>query len=433
MELKRAITEYLSQQLNDIYQEKYGSSAERPFVFECDFTRDDGNFVLFDENGRIILDQYLNYIKYIPCSVYSLIADMIEIPNLQILDALVPIEMFVDNQRLDMAMSILALFQQRINGVPFTLTADYQGTTQTCNIIMNFNLPTDDDFQIIDGINGKVIDFQISASITFDVIFGNSIQYELSIDGGNTFEPLIKTNPSENFVISPYTDQIINDDRTKDLPKVATWSLSLSAIVKQNSILETLIPYASVPYSFLDTGYIFDKTYLKTNFLFKDKLVADKYLSTFANETPLIPHSKIDLEQIRTLISPNSVADGEATFSLGNNLTLRFVKTNNVLWFRIFEGANVRNTLLVDTSWSTSFEDDYFIFSQENKTLTLKKQTNIRQVSNTYTLDNPNTFGLVVAPNYFIKPVLITQITPDFSNADIASVQLEFKDRVEIE
>ena len=44
--------------------------------------------------------------------------------------------------------------------------------------------------------------------------------------------------------------------------------------------------------------------------------------------------------------------------------------------------------------------------------------------------NNAFTFGEVVYPNYFIKPVLITQISPQFENADIASVTLEFKDRM---
>ena len=430
MELKKAITLFLSKELNDIYQDIHGLTAERPFVFECDFTRDNGDFMLFDESGKLVIDQYLNYIKYIPCSVYSLIADMIEIPNLQVLDALVPIEMFVDNQRLEETMRILSMFQQEINGKPFQLAADYQGVTQTCNVIFTFNLPSDDDFQIFDGINGKIIDFQISANIAFDVIFGNSIQYELSIDDLETFEPLIKTNPSETLVLTPYSDQIINDDRTRDLPKMATWTLSLNAIVKKDTITETLVPYANIPYRYLD-DYIFTKTWLKTNFLYKEHLRPN--LSFASIDGSHIWHGcTINLTDIIDALK-NSQATTSGNLS-GDGHNILFQSNNGDVTVAIFQGGFLLETIY-------DYQDDTYK-DYEDATISIKTTLNVgvdparKECILTYysyfqaTFSNTFGDGEVVYPNYFIKPVLITQITPNFENADIASLELEFKDRM---
>ena len=439
MELKRAITQFLSKSLNDTYQQEYGTTAERPFVFECDFTRDDGNFMLFDESGKLVIDQYLNYVKYIPCSVYSLIADMIEIPNLQVLDALVPIEMFVDNQRLEMAMEILSLFQQKINGVPFQLEADYQGQTQNCNIIMTFNLPSDDDFQIFDGINGKVIDFQISANITFGVVFGNSIQYELSIDNGETFEPIIKTNPNEVFVLSPYTDQIINDDRTRDLSKVASWSLSVNAIVKANSILEDLVLFSTIPYKYLEFGNLLEKAYLKTYFYFKKEIHSPIDIISGGGNVKLITTGcEIDLldllENVQDFAEDNPSATKYITiYSSVNKFDLRLNAGEiTIKLYEDYPNNNIEYVLYDNTNeWratNLTVGDFNYKTTEETKTIVFGFQP----VSITFGTDFSTKIGEIKYPNYFIKPVLITQIVPQFDNADIASVVLEFKDKFEI-
>lgn len=437
MDLKKAITNFLNEQINDIYQEMFGATAERPFVFECDFTRDNrGEFELYDENGRIVVDDKLNYVKYIPSSVYSLIADRIEIPNIQILDTLIPIEMFVSNEMLEVVMQVLNTFQEKINGKPFMLkNINYQGEEKDFSIIMTFNLPSDDDFQVFNGINGKIIDFQISANITCDIIFGNDIQYELSIDNGETFEPIIKMNPQSVYALTPYSDQIIGTPRVKNTPQTAVWSLDIDAIVKKGSIFEDLTLYADIPYTDLDIGYIGDKTFLKTIYSFKKSIRASKFLSEYESVEVLTSCPRyIDMQkEMEELVKVSGSTNYQLTISYGE-IDITFNYLNNNYFIRIEKNSSVLKIIaLMITGGSDILYDDadyneYNIkyIASEKRLYFLKRDDLI--ITNTF----PSEVKLaeLFYSNFYIKPVLITLITPNFENGDIASIHLEIKDRL---
>ena len=255
MTLKQAICEYLQEQLNNEWVNLKGIGSDKPFVFTTDFTYDTGDMTLFDENGNPIFTKYNSFERYIPCSVFSIIGDRVAIPNIQILDTIIPIEMLVDNGKLDDVLICLETFQDNINAKPIVLTAFYKGQDVEYNIIMTFNMPDDDTFRNIQGMNAKIVDFQISALVTTEVYFGNSITYELSLDNGNTFTPLIRTDNSNSRVVENHTQQIINDDFSKATPKFNVWGMPITAIISKNTPLKDLIVLTDFPEMYNILGY----------------------------------------------------------------------------------------------------------------------------------------------------------------------------------
>ena len=255
MTLKQAICEYLQEQLNNEWVNLKGIGSDKPFVFTTDFTYDTGDMTLFDENGNPIFTKYNSFERYIPCSVFSIIGDRVSIPNIQILDTIIPIEMLVDNGKLDDVLICLETFQDNINAKPIVLTAFYKGQDVEYNIIMTFNMPDDDTFRNIQGMNAKIVDFQISALVTTEVYFGNSITYELSLDNGNTFTPLIRTDNSNSRVVENHTQQIINDDFSKATPKFNVWGMPITAIISKNTPLKDLIVLTDFPEMYNILGY----------------------------------------------------------------------------------------------------------------------------------------------------------------------------------
>lgn len=449
MNIKVAITNYLQQQFNDIYQEVYGVNAERPFVFNCDFVRDDGNFRLYDSNGNLVLDQYHNEVKYIPCSVYSIIADRVEIPNIQILDATIPIEIFASEDRLEEVLLVLSLFQDRINGVPFTISADYQGSTETYNILMTFNLPDDDDFLIFNGINGKLINFQISANISVDIIYGNAIQYSLSIDGGNTFTDIVKIKPTSLLAIDTYSDQQINGERVKSTPKTATWSLTTQAIVKKNSDLRKLIYYIDIPYGDMqDIYYTLENAYLKTTYDFTNLPIIKPNSEQYYIENSTLDISKgfrVKIQDLITFVETFAIDDSYSLkLTNSNNNYIELTLTKNSTKSQIQLATKIGNT----TEYKTLYENrgggiiNYYTQSISNDLLTFVYDTTTRGIltitQDTYTIDSDvsgtlsvNYFYLYPYYNYYIKPVTFASLSYDAENADIIILTMELRDRLE--
>lgn len=447
MELKRAITQFLSEKLNDAFQHFNGLTAERPFVFATDFDRDLGEFQLFDDNGKLVIDEHLNYVKYFPSSVYSIIADRVEIPNLQMLDAIIPVEIFVPVDRVQEIIEILNYFQEIINGVPFTLTANYLDNDETTyNILMTFNLPDDDAFLTYNGINGKIIDFQISANITVGILYGNSIQYELSLDDGNTYTPIIKSTPETILEIVDHAGQIVNDSRTKSTPQTAVWTFNSRAIVLDNSPLRKLFYYVDIPYEYLEQDYIFEKTWLKItyNFLAFINSVSHLGLTSSVNkEYYFMDGYYFNCYQTAHTFFPNMLMQHQnavGTYYLKDIKTgLDLIKIDVDMPNHSFK-LYLNNVEIITngTCYGTDFDVTYLgekLASYKCDTENLKYIVTLFKNRKYLFYGNGSNINDVIidmiCPNYFTKPVMISSLTRTDENADIMTLDITLKDRLE--
>lgn len=450
MTLKRAFTNYLNESINAIYQDINGKTAERPFIFETDYTRNDGEFIMYDDNGHIVIDDKLNFLKFIPCSVLSIIADRVEIPDIQILDAIIPIEMFVTNDKLEEVMTILSLFQDKMNAKPITLKADYQGQENVIyTVVCSFNLPDDDAFTLFNGINGKLINFQIKANITKDVIFGNDIEYFLTIDNGVTYTKLPKYDTQASKNIAEYSDQKINSQDTTSLPKSSIWTLTTNAIVKKGSPLEDLILLTDLPINLFDENY-FDNCYLKTEYVFKESILPNKNIDFNNTSTSYTISNK----PISATIVINDIYSNLSSFTG----TVLLTNTKNSFGYQFSnienEDGNLETTVKFGIISETGFNSlitilhyingnkvneytsisTFDIFIVEGLNLKIK-ETNFnsvifRIVNVDATISEETILAIVKYSNTYIKPILITSMSYDSAYGDFVSLSLEIKERM---
>ena len=352
---------------------------------------------------------------------------------------MIPIEMFVSNDKVEEVMTILSLFQDRVNAKAIELVADYKTESNSkYSLLLTYNLPDDDSFSIINGINGKLINFQINANITLDVIFGNDITYELSIDGGNKYEKLIRYDVEPNKNVDEYSDQQINKSYATSLPKSTIWSLSLSAIVKKNSMLENLIVLTDIPYEIFDSSFL-TNSFLKINYNFRESFIPNKKIplknGAFTYDFYLTYDSIIDLSKTKGNLS--KLGDNEILFyfddnnyAISLNNTEISIKKKNIndtysKIFIIFDGSTFSTTEYKQKNLS-------YIGNGQIKFNNFKKHENIKSNYNLFSdiEEEIENFIDIIYPKYFIKPIIINNISYDAEFGENISLTLEFKDRM---
>ena len=232
--LKRAFTNYFQDILNQ-YWKSITTDNENRFSVNCDFESDNGAFLLRKDTGQLVLNNDFDFVKYIPVAVGSFNGELAEIPNKYILDTIIPIEMLVPVDLVEQVVYVLESVQNNLNAKPITLRAIHLSTSNTdITGVLNFNIPDADEFQIIDGINAKIVSFQIVSTFTIGMFYGNSIKYELSLDGGTNYTEIVKITPKSIRESTPYSDQIIGGQIVQSTEATNTWSQTFSMIVNKN-------------------------------------------------------------------------------------------------------------------------------------------------------------------------------------------------------
>jgi len=243
--LKQAFALYLNKTLNDYWKALTLDDLNK-FSVQCDFSRDDGNFYLNRENGTLVLNDLSILEKYIPVAVPSFNGELVEMPDEFLLDAIIPIEMLVPIDLLDIVVQILEKFQNEVNAKPIVLRARYQENSNTdIQAVFTFNIPDTDAFETLNGINAKIITLQLASMFTREMIYGNDIEYYLSFNGDSAddYIQIKKISPSSSLTTTLYSDQVITENRVQASETTNTWVQTFSLIVrKDNAILSDLIP-----------------------------------------------------------------------------------------------------------------------------------------------------------------------------------------------
>ncbi len=281
--LKNALSELLSDKLNQCYKEITKSDVDM-FKVEYNWYYDGNNFNQYDSNGNVILDEYNHNIKYIPTALQSIIGEREEIPNVYINDITVPISMLVfDLDLLNTLELVLNYFSNQTVGQVFDIDIQVDDENiETYQFTFTIDLPDFDNFEQFQGENAKAVVFQLDGTLTQgDLVYGNDIEYELSIDNGVTYEKLIRFEPSSTRHFNTFTDQKIGDLQQESIEQDTLWSLILSVLVIENSNVQKLLPYADER-DYIKLGYIED---------YLDKLKLKITYNNILKETDNLPLS----------------------------------------------------------------------------------------------------------------------------------------------
>lgn len=244
--LKNTIAELVQNELNNAYTE-ITKDTVKMFKVETNWFYDGNNFGQYDEEiGRVVLDEYNEKIKYIPVAIQSIIGERVEVPNVYINDVIVPISLLVfDIEKLDTIELVLSTFSDKNIGKVHNLKV-LVGDNKYENYKFSFtvDLPDLDEFQTFQGENAKAVVFQLSGTLTQGSIkYGNDIEYELSIDGGKTYEKIIKIEPSSARKINVSSDQKISDYNNKAIESSSIWTLNISLLITEDNNYNKLLPY----------------------------------------------------------------------------------------------------------------------------------------------------------------------------------------------
>jgi len=255
--LKNALSKLLSDKLNQCYKEITKSDVDM-FKVEYNWYYDGNNFNQYDNNGNVILDEYNHNIKYIPTALQSIIGEREEIPNVYINDITVPISMLVfDLDLLDTLELVLNYFSNQTVGQVFDIDIQVDDkNTETYQFTFTIDLPDFDNFEQFQGENAKAVVFQLDGTLTQgDLVYGNDIEYELSIDNGVTYEKLIRINPGSARHFNTFTEQKIGDKEQLSSEESNLWTFTFDILVKsKDSITYKLLPFAD-EVDYLKLGY----------------------------------------------------------------------------------------------------------------------------------------------------------------------------------
>lgn len=281
--IKNAIADFLYEQINSCYKE-VTKNTDMIFKFNTNFVAEHNNFKQYDSKNNLIIDGYRKPVKYIPCSVDSIIGSRNLLPDIFFSTVNVPITMLVDVEDLDMVEEVLTYFSDITNGKLYTLKALFNNEITNFSFSFSVDLPDMDNFAVLQGRNAKSIGFMISGQLTAGILYNNNISYEISLDGGQTYEKVSLLSGGTARVNNLFSDQIIGGDSTKGVETDSTWTKTLSFISKENQFyldLITSIEDRSVAYYKLDNMKF--KTIIKADFIedgktlqfIKDVVVSD--------------------------------------------------------------------------------------------------------------------------------------------------------------
>ena len=244
--LKKALSDLLSSKLNECYKEITKSDIDM-FKVEYNWFYDGNNFNQYDNNGNVILDEYNHNIKYIPTALQSIIGEREEIPNVYINDITVPISMLVfDLELLNDLELVLNYFSNQTVGQVFDIDIQVDDKNiETYQFTFTIDLPDFDNFEQFQGENAKAVVFQLDGTLTQgDLVYGNDIEYELSIDNGLTYEKITRFSPSSARHFNTFTDQKIGDLQQESIEQDNLWKFVTDVLVIKDTNVAKLLPYA---------------------------------------------------------------------------------------------------------------------------------------------------------------------------------------------
>lgn len=245
--LKNSIAKLVQDELNKAYKE-ISKDDINIFKVETNWFVEENNFKQYNEqNGRIIVDEFSDYIKYIPVAIPSLIGEREEIPNIYINDILVQVSMIIFDIEgmLELTEVVLAKFSENnIGKVHNVKVVNELGDVIEYKFSFTMDMPDLDEFIQFQGNNAKSCVFQLSGTLTQgNIRYGNDISYFLSIDNGNTYEELIKISPSNARKINTSSDQKISDYNNKAIEESTIWTMNISAIAFDDNNISKLLPF----------------------------------------------------------------------------------------------------------------------------------------------------------------------------------------------
>lgn len=262
--LQEAVQKFIGEKLNDTYWQIVDSAntiSDHYNYFKCstiyDFNYD--GFEQYDKDNQIILKEDNFHERYIPTLLGAVSGDREPIPNAFISEVIIPIEMIVSLDTVEIAIKVLTELSNNTIGKVFILDfVDTYGNYFNFSFVPD--LPNFDDFEIAQGETTKIVSIMLSGVVSANINYGNGITYSLSYDGGSTYESLIKVNPATARTNDIYQDQVIGEKYTKGLVKTSTWSKTLTIYAFKNSKLAKLLMLL------VDMPFATIKTFDSTNF-----------------------------------------------------------------------------------------------------------------------------------------------------------------------
>ena len=238
--IKNAITKLLDEKINWCYQE-ITKNTDKIFKFNDNYFSEQNNFKQYDNNGNLIIDEYRKSVKFIPCSVDSIVGSRNLMPDVFLSTINVPITMLVNVEDLDMVEEVLIYFSDITNGQIYNLQALFNNKLSNFAFSFSVDLPDMDNFSVLQGINAKTIGFMISGQLSANLFYNNNIEYYMSLDGGENYEKLSLLSAGSARVNNLFGDQLIGEENVKHVEVESSWTKTLSFITKQSRFYLDLI------------------------------------------------------------------------------------------------------------------------------------------------------------------------------------------------
>ena len=241
--LQIAVTEFLQQKFNEVYKEVEGDEGYDLYKFSTILDWNFDEFKHYDSEGKLITTKYNFHDRYIPVVVDGLVGDVEPIPDTFIVNANIPITMIVNLDNVDLTIYVITKFLKNAIGKLYELEFKDGEDSQNYKIVFSVSLPDYSDFNIVQGEYNKEVSFDIACIISDKVYWGNSIEYELSIDGGKSYTKIYKIDPGVKRESDLYTNQIIGQDTAKSSVRANAWNKSFSILAQNNDLCNYLIRY----------------------------------------------------------------------------------------------------------------------------------------------------------------------------------------------
>lgn len=284
--LQIAVTEFLQEKINNVYKEVSGDTLDfYKFSTILDWNFDE--FKHYDEDGKLVVNKYNFHERYIPVIVDGLVGDVEPVPNSFIVNANIPITMLVNLEDVDLTLLVVNKFLKDSIGKLYELDFKESDETQNYKIAFSVSLPDYSDFNFVQGEYTKEVSFDIACVISYNVYWGNSIEYSLSIDNGVTYTKLYKIEPGVKRESDLYTNQIINQDYAKSSVRANAWNKSFSILGQNNELCNYLIKYIDFGSQFFGLEPIKAKLKIKYNGVAGFPYDEDDDVNTFVKDVVL--------------------------------------------------------------------------------------------------------------------------------------------------
>lgn len=426
MTLKTAFVNWFNTTINTYWKEVSGITVNQIIVSQ-NYEMINDNWTLLDDNNNPMVNEYQQEVKIIPCGIQSFIGERREIPNINIQDITIPIQMFISTEDVSAMLATLERLQDYLNATILTLTADYKGIERVFNTSLTFNLPDSDSLNTLLGMDLKEIDFEIVGVATCDCLFGNYIEYYLSLDNVN-YEKVNKIEPIVSKTKTTYSNQIIGDTLVRDLPTNEVNTIAFSDIVQgENTLSNKLLMLTNVDYK--ELGYStnpLDNMYIKTKYLFLDKLATFKFTSTFNRKW-----RKDDYIQFNSNLWLNDLAIYNSTNSVNTYPCIKQTANGQIIYYydNALHSFTIRNA---DRTYAASVDTTYYKWDKETLRLYNKGVDTTFNTVVGATSDSTNYgFYLCYRP-YTIDNVICTELGYSGAIGDLLGIDYSFKKKMQV-